>query len=49
LYQFVNFNLTLVICIKYAFIEMLDKFITYKNVHGALLQAIYTCSVIAMI
>ena len=29
LYKFVNFNSTLVICLKFVFIEMLDKLITY--------------------
>jgi len=31
LYKFVNFNLTLVICLKFVFIEMLDKLITYST------------------
>jgi hypothetical protein len=29
LYKFVNFNSTLVICLKFVFIEMLEKIITY--------------------
>jgi hypothetical protein len=29
LYKFVNFNSTLVICLKFVFIEMLDNLITY--------------------
>ena len=44
LYKFVNFNSNLVICLKFVFIEMLDKLMTYivwwyKNLH----QVFFAC------
>ena len=34
--KFVNFNSTLVICLKFVFIEMLDKLFTYKTMYQVL-------------